>query len=254
MSARPLERFNHCTGHLRAAHRAATFAVREREPRHSAYGDVYAPHYHCRPALALALAPVARADAQLMQADFTGGTLTLWGALFNQCCNTPFAGLTYRGPNVSGSFIFNQSLIPPSGLVNVALPSTPDDPFRIVMGDVPGAQIFTAAMALPTTSAQAQYQNGAFVGFAYFTAFFYNQHEYQLDIQGGIWTIYDRAGGVENVSNKAASGYIDRSLTNVRPYTPVTATPEPASIALVATGLAGVFGATRLRRHRQAVE
>lgn len=196
----------------------------------------------------IAAAASAPASAQLMEADFTGGTQTLKGPTFNQCCNTPFAGLTWRGPNITGSFIFDQSITPGSGYVNVPLPSAEEDPFRIVMGDVAGAQVFTAAMALPGTVAQAQYLNGAFVGFAYFSAFFYNQHEYELDIQGGSWTIYDRANGTVNLSNVAAYGYIARGLSNIRPYEPVTATPEPASLVLLATGLAGVFGVSRGRR------
>jgi hypothetical protein len=194
----------------------------------------------------LSIALAAPASAQLMQADFSGGTLTLKGPNFD-APNAPFGAISTRSANVFGTFIFDAALVGPSR--NVPLPGSDEDPLNLIMGTGPQAFVFHAAGIIPGNLAQVQYDShGAFNGFAYFSVFTFNNRAYQLDVQGRIWTIYGSEGGVENFSEIAASGYLNPGLTNVRPYVSTNAVPEPASMTLLATGLMGIAGAARRRR------
>jgi hypothetical protein len=133
--------------------------------------------------------------------------------------------------------------------VNIPLPADGLDLFRMQIGST---LVLTSANGLPSEMLQAQYNNGVFVGFAFFADFMINGISYELMDQGGQWTIYLGSNGVVDFTKPIATGSINRTLTNIRDYQGPDATvPEPATLALVATGLLPLGAAFRSRRRRR---
>ncbi len=204
-------------------------------------------------ALMLGASPAVAAN--LFQADFTGA---INGGDAN--VKPPFRnnGFT-QGMPFSGTFVYDASLIPGTGTVNVGLPTTSDD------GAIPPAEIFklnfgplTFTFADATAIAPAvQYKNGAFNGFVYVSEFSFANNWYQLRLEGTVL-------GVKLLTNVAApgaphgfvtgsnliNGHIDLGLTNIRPYETATpGVPEPASWAMMIGGFA--LAGMALRRHQR---
>jgi hypothetical protein len=173
--------------------------------------------------------------------------------------SSPFDGLASGGiyNAVSGSFVYDQNLIPSSPsnpkFQNVAFSSFPDialipsaTAFTINLGNTP--LTFTLAddssgtIGLPAI----QYSNGHFNGFVFQADFSFQSNQYRFHESGGTWTIYLLQNGIETGSG-VASGYInigDTRLTNVRPFTPA-AVPEPSTMLLLGSGLIGLIGFRR---------
>jgi len=194
--------------------------------------------------LMLAASLYARADSY-DTAGFSGGVSWANG----------FDNLSW-GPTVSGTFVYDNSLIPGvgSGYQNVFFSTFPD------IANIPSATAFQIELS-PTLSfdlsnaltdpwnqyAAIQYNNGAFNGF-FFDALFQNSgNTYLFDDEGGSWTIYNAPGGINNFQ-PVASGYINignSGVTNPTPYTPAPSVPEPGSLALLGSGVIGLAGMLR---------
>ncbi len=171
------------------------------------------------------------------QVSFTGNVSTTNG----------FGGLVW-GPTITGSFVYDDNLIPAagSGFVNVPFSSFPDiaiipdaTAFNMTLSPAISFTLSDALFFFPTQEAFIQYNNGVFVGFAYFAQFDYNGSTYEFDDQGSSWSIYAAPGGVRNLSQKKASG---RNFTLGTPEVYVPAqppqVPEPSSFAIFGSGLA----------------
>jgi hypothetical protein len=195
----------------------------------------------------------ALADAYF-SANFTFG---IFGGNANQMA--PFQGVVAPYPSggtFTGSLVFDQSLVPAagSGYVNVPFSSFPDiaqipsaTALSLPLGSLPAFTLDDAVTPpYGTQEAAIQYYNGAFVGLFYISDFMYQGSPYELQIQGGSLDIVAIVGGYPTFSN-LASGYVDRGLSNVQPYTP-TSVPEPGTLALLGLGLAGIGFARRRRK------
>ncbi len=195
----------------------------------------------------------ALADAYFT-ANFTFG---INGGNANQ--KSPFQGVVApypAGGTFTGSLVFDQSLVPApgSGYVNVPFWSFPDiaqipssTALSLPLGSLPTFTLDDAVTPqYGTQEAAIQYFNGAFAGLFYISDFMYQGSPYELQIQGGSLGIFAIVGGYPTFTN-LASGYVNRGLSNVQPYTP-TSVPEPGTLGLLSLALAGIGFARRKRR------
>ncbi|MBS0504333.1 MAG: PEP-CTERM sorting domain-containing protein [Proteobacteria bacterium] len=188
-------------------------------------------------AAGLAAAP---ASAALVIADFGGGVLFPTGV------GNIFYGMNRNAAPynvVTGSIVYDTAAVPGAGtgFVNVSIPVPNANAFAFAAGtqlSIDQADLETGA------TAAIQFKNGVFNGVVFTSDFSDGGNNYQLNIQGGTWMIYD----AQTFQTKA-SGYIDigaNGLTNIRPY--VTGVPEPESWALMIAGFALAGLGVRKRR------
>jgi hypothetical protein len=202
-------------------------------------------------------ASVASADVY-MTANFSG---SINPGNFN--VKAPFSGNGFvQSDPLSGSFVFDSSLIPASGTVNVFYPSFPDiaaiapaTAFNLTLN---GLSFDLSDNLNALTSPGIQYKNGAFNGFNFITNFSFQAKDYQFRINGTAITVrlIDPNSGFAT-GNSLINAHIDLALTNVAPFDPNAVTPgvpEPSTWAMMILGFAGVgFMAYRRRNGLQHV-
>jgi hypothetical protein len=175
----------------------------------------------------------------------------------NANVQTPFTSILTQSEAFSGNLVYDVNQIPasiPSSGANVFFSSFPDiaaisspTAFTLSIGGLT-VTLDNALVESPTQDAAIQYNTlGQFHGFFYISDFtFTDGNPYQLSIQGTSLSIVPIVGGFPTFSSKV-NGTVSTTLTNVSPFTPVSATPEPPSILLFVTGLLGIVFVMRQR-------
>jgi hypothetical protein len=181
----------------------------------------------------------------------------------------PFSGNGFaQSDPFSGSFVFDNQLVPASGTVNVSFSSFPD------IGLIPNISAFSITFdglrfnlgdnINSLLSAGIQYKNGVFNGFEFITDFAFTSggvtNEYQFRIDGPVITVrlldgslnpFDPNGFPTGVSLINAKVNVLAGLTDEAAFVPgIPEVPIPAALPLFATGL-GVLGLLGWRRKRK---
>lgn len=186
-------------------------------------------------------------------ADFTGQLSS------GPNIRAPFNSVLSPGGQVTGSFVYDDALIPSSGsgLVNVFFSSFPDTtatPAAILFKlDLGGGITFDLSHA-NSGAAAIQYNNGAFNGFFFDANFTFQGNQYDLNVQGGVFSVrlVDPSTGFPTGQN-LVNGTLNignANLTNVRTFEP-TIVPEPSALASLAIAGVATLGLAR-RRHGRA--
>ncbi len=201
-------------------------------------------------------ATVASADVY-MTANFSGA-INPGGANVK----APFSGngFTQSDP-LSGSFVFDSSLIPApgSGTVNVFYSNFPDiaaiAPATAFNLTLDGLSFDLSDNINALTSAGIQYKNSVFNGFNFITNFTFQAKDYQFRINGTVITVrlIDPNTGFAT-GGSLINAHIDLPLTNIAAFDPNAVTPgvpEPSTWAMMILGFAGVGFMAYRRRNRQ---
>jgi hypothetical protein len=212
-------------------------------------------------ALGMAAPSLAFADTYTM-VDFTG---QINGG--NANVKAPFTGNGFA-PNdpITGHFVYDNQLVPGSGLVNVFDNTFPDianippgDAFSLTLDSLH----FTAADNIDTLIPfGVQYSNGQFHGFEFAGDFQFQSLFYRFRIDGTVITVkqldgvpnaFDPHGNPVPLTSSKINATINLQLANAQPYTPLPpntggGVPEPSAWALMLLGFGVVGGALRWER------
>lgn len=183
------------------------------------------------------------------KANFSGGIFGNAGSV-----KPPLTGGFARGDTFTGSFVFDNNLIPsgPPTFQNVGFASFPD------AANIPAGDAFTLNFGSYTftlandPAAQIQYNGNKFNGFAFNTVFDFEGSNYVFSANGGVFQVYAEG---DPLLAPLISGYFNignAALSELTPYTPQVdvpgAVPEPATWAMMIAGFGAAGIALRRRR------